>query len=265
MPQLSNVIKLSYSQLRELIKCPYRWKLIYIDHIKPIFEIRRFLVPDVVDEALTDWIKAGFEGDLIDFTQKRFDYWCKKNVRWSTPFEKQDKWVIAKRAAFNLNFAVRKLNLNRPGVVVGQMDLEGWDSTGTLRIKGRPDLVDTERLEIWDVKTTDNPIWLDVNQLVFYHLLHLAAKKQRLKKLGFLTPLMNDVVQELEINQNVELVEMIEVIKKAVENITNQDFPPTGLNNDACYMCMVKHACCHYNKAIKIASVKKSGVRKVGL
>ena len=242
------IVKLSYSDLRDLVICPMRWELINVKGVKPDFDLRRFLVPNVIDQAFTDWVNQGFpDNQLLILALARFDMSIKTNfIRWKHPLDQQEERERTRRAAWNLEFAMRQRDMCRVGATSQNRIKLLID---TVKLTGRPDIIYHDSLEIYDVKTTEDKKWLDFGQLHYYAMAISAEKRQRISKVGFLAPLMDPVVQPCESTKE-DWKNIVTKIKAAEVSVRTKQFPPTGLDNDACYMCLVKRACPAYNKPV---------------
>ena len=244
----------SYSSKRDITTCPHRYELLHIKKIAQSFEPTRFLVANTVDSVLTDWARAEFPKDWItkagETTFKRLALSSKP--KWKNVFEERDKKLVAVEACYKLEKAMREHGLCRPDAIT---QVNRKVVVGNVRMAARFDIMYTESNDIYDLKTTTSRRWLDVLQLVWYHMIQSVHIKHRAGKVGFLAPLISEPVQSFEVTPEM-WSETVSHINKAVGHIETNDFPATGERDKDCYMCLVKHACKKINRPLDLTMTK---------
>jgi hypothetical protein len=240
--------KLSYSEKRDIIVCPHRYKLQSIDKIPQTFDLRRLLGANVIDLALSDWIETKFAGKLEDIAQARYVKYIvsnKKALRWKSKSDMKDQEQKARETARKLEKAMRDHGLCLSDATTQtnvKAKLKLSDGT-QLKLTGRMDLFYTEHLWIYDLKTTEDKRWLDVDQLVYYDFVLSTMLGKKIKKCGFLAPLINPPVQEIPFVGKEQWQGLLNDLQRAIDTIEVGDFPDTGDEKQDCFLCFAKAHC----------------------
>lgn len=239
-------IRLSYSQLRDLIECPHRYELQYVLKKKQRIDNRRLLIANVADRALTSWIKSGFKEDyIVPKALEKFDEFVTNNfVPWKNATDRP---------------ILRETLENLIGILEHQMQFHGLctsDAAGQVKLEyvindvtlvGKPDVYYNINGMILDLKVTKDARWLDWKQLVYYWIIATKQFKKPHGKIGFLSPLMSDTVQIREITQE-DKENCVKQIEAAVSNIQNSYYPLTPDEKKYCFMCYMKDSCERFAK-----------------
>src|SRR5215467_3838135 len=190
---LGTKYKFSYSEKRDICTCPHRYELLTIRRIPQDFDVRRLLVPNVLDGALETWIKNLFTGRLVDIAVDHYRWYCYNNarvIRWKHPMDQREQELVLIDAANKLEKAMRDYGLCRNDCL-GQMNCKAivtLSDGSEVKLTGRLDLYYDEGPMIYDLKTTDNARWLDIDQLIYYDFVVSMMKQRKVKKCGFLAP-----------------------------------------------------------------------------
>jgi hypothetical protein len=216
----------------------------YLEHVQKIpqlVDVRRYLVPNVLDQSFEEWVQLKFPKDeLLKIAERRFaTYVANNNIHWKHPLDQRDCLLNLRRGAFNLEFYMRQDGLCVDNAVT-QLTLKVY--TGRLKLTGRLDVVYPGIKLLMDLKTTENKQWLDVNQLHYYALLVFKQLGIVIEEVGFLAPLIEGgCIQRFPVTK-ADYRHQLEEIEVAAQRVFNQDFPATGYP-ERCFTCMMKHVC----------------------
>ena len=245
--------KFSYSEKRDIVTCPHRYQLITIQGVQTVDAdvVRRLLVPNTLDLALTTWVNNGFPGSLVEVARDRYEAYCKTNIhsiRWKHPMDFRDCDLNLRDAAVKLEAAMRCNDLIRAGAraqvtIMVKVDLPNGEQ---LKLTGRLDLLYPDMPEIWDLKTTDNAKWLDMDQLVYYDFAVSLMLGKKVKRCGFLVPLIDPSVQYTDEIGREEWEQLFEELNFGMQTITVNQFPDLGKTEVDCFMCFAKRFCRRY-------------------
>lgn len=269
-PKWQTAFKLSYSEKRDITVCPHRYELIAIDKVQT-FDVdiaRRLLVPNVLDMALDLWVKATFTGSIEEIAVARYARYIQENersIKWKHPMDMRDCELKLRDASVKLEAGMRNAGLCTSDAV-SQPDCKALlelSNGEQLKLTGRLDLLYTEEPSIWDLKTTDNVKWLDVDQLIYYDFAMSILLGRKVKRCGFLAPLIDPCVQEIPAVGRDAWNKLMDQLGTAVSRIHNKDFPDLGDEQQDCFMCFAKRFCKRRGRGP--ATVVPSGkVMKVG-
>jgi len=272
-------IKISYHTLRTVARCPYEFELVNIQGRKPVFETRRFLIANIIDLSLSDWINTGFMVDgLVSIVSNRYVRYTEDNyIRWKSLSDKEEQRKLAVEVATNLERQMREAGMCRQGAASTQDRLN--TRFENVILTGRPDLVYHDTLELYDLKTTENNVWMDWDQLVYYSMVLSWQKGKRFKKIGFLVPMMSNPIQikeGLEEDMASEddgdtrpfqgaWLKTVDKIRKVADTIKSGNFP--AVVGDHCYMCLSKDNCKYFKSSLNkpVQFVQIGGKVKVSL
>ena len=240
--------KFSYSEKRDITTCPHRYELITVRKIPQDFEIRRLLVPNVLDGALDTWIKNLFTGHLVDIAVEHYRYYVENNkryIRWKHPMDMRDCEISLVDTANKLETAMKQYGLCRSDCIAQKncKAIITLSNGSEIKLTGRLDLYYDEAPMIYDLKTTDNPKWLDIKQLIFYDFVISHMTGRKVKKCGFLAPMMNPPVLELDYVGKAEWDELFQELNSAISVVTSGQFPDLGNKDEDCFMCFAKWYC----------------------
>lgn len=243
-------IALSYSKKRTLLECPHKYELQYIRKVQPRAEERRFILPNSVDGGLNLWIKQGFQGALVEHVLIEFDKKAESvTLRWRDGEDKPTLRNEAISTAAILEKVMRENGLCPSAGAISQKYIKV--AVNDILITGYMDVYYKIEHEIYDLKTTKDKKWLDWNQLYFYDWAASIMMGRKIKKVGFLAPLMREPVQTKVVGKE-EWGKVINEINVAVKLMEGKEFPATGDPSKDCYMCLLKFACTKYNRPINV-------------
>lgn len=241
--------KFSYSEKRDITICPHRYKILSVDKLPQDLDVRRLLAANVTDSALTTWINSKFTGKLSDLADFHFAEYVKSNryIRWKSPMDQRDQQLHVVEVADKLDKIMRDYGMCLPDAVTQKhLKIVITLSDGRrLSLTGRSDLFYENELWCYDLKTTKDKRWLDVDQLVFYDFVTSLMLGRKLKKCGFLAPLINPPVQYLEVERE-DWQKLLEDLNKGIKSICEADFPDLGDEKVDCFLCFAKSHCKRY-------------------
>lgn len=245
--------KFSYSEKRDIVTCPHRYELITIQGVQTIDAdvVRRLLVPNVIDQALTAWVNNCFAGSLEEIAVDKFRVYVRNNdrsIRWKHPMDCRDQELKLCASAKRLDASMREHGLCRSDVRAQPMMKAVVKLTNGQEIKltGKLDLLYTDEPSIWDLKMTENPKWLDRKQLIYYDFGMSLQLERKVKRCGFLVPAMNPPVQEIPPVGRAEWEELFEELNFGIQTIVSGQFPDLGNEQEDCYLCFAKRFCRRY-------------------
>lgn len=246
----STRFKLSYSEKRDITTCPHRYELISIQKIQTVDAsiVRRLLVANSLDSSLDTWVKQSFTGSLEEIAVTEFNSRIKsagRYIQWKSATDARECELNLRRGAVNLAKGMQEADMCRSDVetqphVKAILKLSDGQE---IKLTGRLDLLYRDEPSVWDLKTTENVKWLDLDQLIYYDLAMSLQLGRKVKRCGFLVPLLNPPVQEIPAVGKDQWNRLIEELNQAIQHIHNSDYPATGDPSKDCFMCFAKKFC----------------------
>ena len=261
-----NSLFLSYSGIKrygftEDEGCPYSYYLFYDQRLRPKWSnARNFFVGAVGHNCVERWIKEGKlqEGYMQTIKKEEWDKFLAKNRIVYRDVDDRD--VLWNRVCEYLDLIEKgfyKANLHEMGIIAEQ-PLKAWVKDWRVWLYSRPDIIDTDSKDMYDLKVTKTKRYFDRRQGVFTFLVHYILKGSIPKTFYQFVPLIPENLIPYEISKE-EVTDLLKQVREVVKKIYARDFAPRPSSSN-CYMCKMSEFCEHaYVRKPKPVKTSKDG------